>query len=427
MRHAHTAKAHSGDVIVIGAGMAGLGAAREMSDAGRNVVVLEARNRIGGRLWTDHSCMGIPVERGAELVHGSEASTWQLITGGGLPTHRLATHMVRHGPRHTWLRIEDPEIRSFPHSRPLLPDPLPRPLTQETALAYLMRLGVEPGNIPLALRLVETDTEQLHALAASEIAELLNVTFDGRESDGSSVVEEAADFRVPGGYDRVATAVAAGLDIRTGAVVRAVRCRSGGVEVVTSERVFFAQAVVVAVPAGVLQTGMIEFSPSLPSGQRDDIQSVEYLPVYKGLFEFSRPVLPVGWDVAEDPSLAVPCFWNASAGTSGYRGEVVVAWATGDHARHLLALDRQHQQATALEALGSMLGETVLSPIAMETHNWAADPFARGAYPGPLPLPEGIDDPLEGRVFWAGLVTETIHESYDSGRRAGQQALTSLH
>jgi monoamine oxidase len=74
------------DVLVIGAGAAGLAAARALADAGRRVVVLEARARIGGRVWTDRAFAPIPVERGAEFIHGAQADSWALIRRAGLRT-----------------------------------------------------------------------------------------------------------------------------------------------------------------------------------------------------------------------------------------------------------------------------------------------------------------------------------------------------
>src|SRR5262245_11528359 len=72
------------DVLVIGAGAAGLAAARALADAGQQVVVLEARDRIGGRVWTDHTFGPVPVERGAEFIHGERAGTWAWLRRAGL-------------------------------------------------------------------------------------------------------------------------------------------------------------------------------------------------------------------------------------------------------------------------------------------------------------------------------------------------------
>ncbi|HKB08558.1 MAG TPA: FAD-dependent oxidoreductase, partial [Candidatus Polarisedimenticolia bacterium] len=81
-------KAH--DVVVIGAGMAGLTAARDMLGAGLDVVVLEARDRIGGRVWTDHRFGPIPVECGAEFIHGAQAGTWAWLRRAGLQAEPFA-------------------------------------------------------------------------------------------------------------------------------------------------------------------------------------------------------------------------------------------------------------------------------------------------------------------------------------------------
>jgi monoamine oxidase len=75
------------DVIVIGAGVAGLSAARALTDAGKNVIVVEARDRIGGRMWTHTEAMSIPVELGAQFIHGRNASTWELVRRQGLETY----------------------------------------------------------------------------------------------------------------------------------------------------------------------------------------------------------------------------------------------------------------------------------------------------------------------------------------------------
>ena len=78
------------DVLVIGAGASGLAAARALADAGRSVIVLEARTRIGGRVWTDRSFAAIPVERGAEFIHGEQADTWALVRRAGLRTESFS-------------------------------------------------------------------------------------------------------------------------------------------------------------------------------------------------------------------------------------------------------------------------------------------------------------------------------------------------
>ncbi|MFG2940316.1 flavin monoamine oxidase family protein [Streptomyces sp. NPDC048282] len=96
------------DAIVLGAGMSGLSAARDLADRGKRVLVVEARQRIGGRMWTDRGTMPVPIERGAELVHGDDVSTWPLIRESGVATHRMRITLDRERPSDPWQRTVQP-------------------------------------------------------------------------------------------------------------------------------------------------------------------------------------------------------------------------------------------------------------------------------------------------------------------------------
>ncbi|MFL4901799.1 flavin monoamine oxidase family protein [Streptomyces sp. MMS24-I2-30] len=108
-----TGSAGEPDVVVIGAGVAGLTCARHLADAGKQVVVVEARGRIGGRMWTDRTGMSIPVERGCELVHGPEVSTWEVIRRQRIKTPALTENLSRSQRGGPWSRSRDfePDFR----------------------------------------------------------------------------------------------------------------------------------------------------------------------------------------------------------------------------------------------------------------------------------------------------------------------------
>ncbi|MFF2493113.1 flavin monoamine oxidase family protein [Agromyces sp. NPDC058064] len=419
------------DAIVLGAGAAGLGAARTLADEGRRVLVLEARDRIGGRMWTDRTSMSIPVERGAELVHGSRASTWEIIEAAGITTRRQQSIWGRLAPGTPWLDGTTYASLKFPLGAPA--GPLPDPEDGETALAWLTRVGIPPENYPILLAAIEVDSEQFDVLPAAWVADTVAWAIAEQDVPAETPFEEPYDdHRVIGGYDQVLRAIATGLQIRLNTKVHTVEHRAGRVDVHTSRGSYKAKTLVVALPGGVLKHGDVVFDPPLPADRRDGLQEIEYLPVFKGILEFAGPVLPAGhpvpaaWDVLTTFGVNPPSVWNASIGTPGYAGEVAVFWATGGRAQELLDLPEAERFAAALANVRDAAGDQGLQYLHASTYDWSEDEYARGAYPGPFSRRTGLNGPIGDTIFWAGMVTSTIHASRNSGITAARQALAAL-
>ena len=375
------------DVVVVGAGVTGLSAARNLTDHGLSVLVLEARNRVGGQLYTDHGFTSVPVELGAGLIHGRGAYTWELVEEAGAETVR-----VRHG-------------NGVPE--PLeIPEP---PREDEDAAAYLRRMEVPEEHWPA----VSIDNEPLHRWSALWMSEY--GLFDWWSSPREN-------FRVVGGYDRILPPLAHDLDIRLSHVVRRVRWSGRGV-VLSADGPdgtveIGADHCVVALPLGVLKAGDVVFDPGLPAGHREAIEALDRTDALKLVYEFDRRVFPdtedvLGWD--EDSGFV---FWCLSRQAP----EVVVAWAAGENARRLLDMGVSERFATGLAALGEALGEKVPEPVARTTHDWAADEFSKGAYlcvpPGAHDAPGSLAALLEGVLYFAGEPTtgeNTVEGAYAGG------------
>lgn len=419
------------DTIVVGAGPAGLGAARRLADAGKRVLVLEARDRIGGRMWTDTTSMSIPVERGAELVHGSDVSTWDLIDEAGLTTHRQMSAAGRLTPESPWIRATDFETFHFPKGAPAFPDGLPRPTASETAQQWLDRVGIGRDNLPISVAAIEVDSEQFDVLPARSAYGAVLEALDLQNYSGPLPPQEYGDYRVVGGYKQVLAPLSEDIPLALNAAVTRVQYRKNRVDLDTAAGKFKAKSVIMAVPGGVLKHGDIAFDPPLPAERQAAIQEISYLPVFKGLFEFDRPVLPAAhpsapnWDVLATFSQNPPSLWNGSAGTPGFGGEIVVSWMTGAKAQQLLDVPEQQRLATALESIRLSAGDATLTPVHASTYDWSKDRFARGAYPGPFSRRTGLTDPIGGVLFWAGMVTSTVHASRDSGTKAATAVLAS--
>ncbi|MEU2234070.1 flavin monoamine oxidase family protein [Streptomyces vietnamensis] len=426
------------DTIVVGAGPSGLSAARDLADAGKRVLVLEARNRIGGRLWTDRTTMSIPVERGAELVHhGPAAAHWPLVVSQGLQTHQWTKQYSKFTPQDAnWVDQNSYEFYHFPQGTPSFSNGLPQPRAGETAEAWLLRLGIPRSNYPLSLLVIEVDTEQFDVLLASNIVDYVQETLDNAEKTGTKGPYPIdGDYRVIGGYDQVLAPLANGIPILLNRPVVQVSYRRTGVEIVTADgQVHLARTVVMAVPAGVLQSSTIRFDPVLPSGRIAAINGVKYQAVFKGILEFAQPVLPADrsipadWDLLESYSLNPPTLWNASVGTPNYQGQIVVTWMTGAKAQELLDLPLAQRHQAGLDNVRKTVGDSGLQYVKASTYDWSKDQYARGAYPGFDSNWDwqGLYKPIDNSLFWAGILTDTVGDSREAGSFAAQGVLKAL-
>lgn len=414
---------------VIGAGAAGLAAARDLRDAGHEVVVFEARDRIGGRVWTDRGFADHPVELGAEFVHGDRVATWHLIRRLGLRTRlweKREDSLVRleTGERLTMTeaRAHRPEFeitRSWD-----LPDVPPRPA--EDWRSYLVRLGFDRDQLQYVQRaFANASGEAMRFLSARAMLELI------RDNDHES---GSGDYRILDGYDRLIDALALDLDVRLGAAVETVVWRpGGGLELHLADRARHrADALVVTAPVGVLQADAIRFEPALPEAKRSALAGLRMGPVIKLVYRFGAPIAPEGVSAlyaADNP----PMWWSPSAGHDTDR-PVWTAFVSGGWAFDLLDLGPERALAEGLAALQRELGRG-LEPEDARLIAWPDDPWARGGYSFVLPGLEaaraGLAAPTPP-LFWAGEATEpenraaTVHGAYLSGRRAAAEAAAHL-
>jgi len=183
------------DVIVVGAGMAGLKAGYDLQQSGKSAVILEARERIGGRIWTDRTFSDVPIELGAELVHGERAETWDLLRSQRIRT--VGSNRVGLRSQHGGWRNP---LRWFSSWHRLGLSAAPQ--DDESAAQYLTRMNIDSQDIPFDLRLLEIDSEPLERWSALEV---FGGDLESEADDG--------DYRVIGGYDQLFQKLAASLEI----------------------------------------------------------------------------------------------------------------------------------------------------------------------------------------------------------------------
>ncbi len=418
-------------VLVLGAGVSGLACAHDLLAAGCTVTVLEARTRIGGRIFTDDR-LGVPLDLGASWVMGAAGNPLTpLLRAAGIEL--TSTHWDRLAGYRGGHRVSRRELDQTSDEFADLIDAVRRrartrssDLTLQAAITDELRGEVLTPSDRLRL---DYATAMLGLDAAADMDELGVI---GQELDRRPRGEDAL---VRGGYRKLATLLATGLDVRLGQEVSQIEQLASGVRVTTAAATFSAEHCVVSLPLGVLQSGRLRFLPALPADKLAVLRRLGMGTLNKALLLMPRSIFPAGYDflgrMGSEPT-RFPLFVNLE-GLSAR--PVVLGFVAGQRARALEAGSDAQIVDAALRSLREMLGASVPEPTAAVVTRWHADPHALGSYsyipPGAKESDrDGLAAPVGGRLFFCGEATQrnqagTVHGAYLSGRRAAAQLLAA--
>lgn len=416
------------DVIVIGAGAAGLAAARTLSGAGKRVCILEARDRLGGRVYSLHvPDLPHPVELGAELIHGEEASTFSIVDSAGLAAAELPDdHWWSRGGK--WKRV--PHFwRDIDRVRAKIPA-----TGKDMSFAEFLRSRNDLS--PRLRELARSFVEGYHASHAGHISAQALRAADSEQDDAPGGNRQ---FRLAQGQDALIAWLRSGLDpqrtdLRLGTAATRVQWTPGSVEVEYRSGVTArvrAKALIVTIPIGVWKAGALDFDPPLRE-KENALALIEAGHVVKIAFRFrerfwDRP-RPINFLHADDPFM--PTWWTSAP----FRAPLLVGWSGGAAADALLAEGDQALRDRALDALASawLIPRKRVDAllVGMYTHDWQRDPFSRCAYSyaavGGKNAASALAKPLKKTLFFAGEATSgdqtgTVAGAIESGFRAARE------
>ena len=436
------------DAVVVGAGFAGLSAAETLTAAGCRVLVLEARDRAGGRALTDRSLVpGVPLELGAQMIHGRTVATHDWLRRHGLTVRHYPTVprsrivVGRRVASYPWLflpfhpvigtRAAWASVRGLPRRMIAYRGP------DQTVQEFLDAAGASPAARPIVTL--------LHAHVWATNADTIGVR---GQSEEDALVTEAHGFYnylVREGYSALVERMATALQdrIRLRSPVRELRTGEKGVEVVVGadddgspERTYHAAGVVVTVPLRLLQDETILFDPPLPAAKRAAIDRVGFGDAYAVHLRLREPRLrsKLG-DFAMTYGGTASSFYRPRVGL-GERAEVLTAFTVGREAVRRAHLADEELVRETVEEWNALM------PVGCDTgpvdgavvHRWTTDPWSRGAYTF-LPPGARLEDrrqlaaPVDGRLFFAGEATATdghsatVAGALTTGRRAAEEFL----
>jgi monoamine oxidase len=436
-------------VIVVGAGVAGLSAAVELAHAGVDVLILEARDRMGGRIFTRHDlATQAQVELGAEFVHGRPAEIWKLLDRYQVEAREMAGEdwCVRGGQLSPcdFFREVDEILEKMDDRRPdqsfvdFLESLGPRQEeSKKWALGYIRGFhAADPGLI------------SVHSLVKGMRAD--------QETGGDQ------SFRIPGGYQLLVNWLGkelsdAGVSVELDATVGSVTWKPGRVVVAGRQGrepfSYTAPRILITLPLAVLaappdREGAVRFSPDLPPEKRDALGKLAMGEVIRATLILRERF----WDTLGAPDASesqtlsgmrflfsqdewFPTWWT----TMPEKVPIITGWAPAGCARKLSGQPQAFVAEQALHSLSRLLDvregeiETMLESV--YCHDWQSDPLSRGAYSyvkaGGNRAQHQLAARVENTLFFAGEATDftghhaTVHGAIASGHRAAAEILST--
>ena len=426
------------DVIVVGAGAAGLAALRDLRRAGLHVLCLEARDRIGGRILTVHDPHSpIPVELGPEFVHGHPPQSLELIARGRLAIYDSNENSVQ-------IRAGKPleQAESWDQIAAVTED-MKKVEERGEDPTFLDFLAAQ--KYPEAVKQLATNFVEGFNAARKEDVSVASLARDARAAEA---IGSNSNFRILNGYDALVRVLAADYpeSVRLNRIVECIDWQSAQVTVKTRSALsggyqkFIASAAVITIPLGVLQADAVRFAPE-PENVLSAAKALRFGNVNRVVMRFREAwwariehLKDAGFWLSDERYF--PTWWT----TLPVRAPLLTGWSSGPHSDELIEADRGGIVAAALDDLAKVAG-TARGPIeeqlaAVHFHDWRNDPFARGAYSyvpaGALEDREILAQPVEGTLFFAGEATDleghsaTVHGAMASGQRAARQVLSTL-
>jgi monoamine oxidase len=417
-------------IHIIGAGIAGLAAANKLMAHGFDVTLLEAQNRVGGRIKTDYS-LGFPVDIGAGWLHG--------ITNNPIANLAKKNNIA-------YMPSDFSNILFYDKNKTIIPTEKinayyeEEKLLLEAAHQYANHLSNDISLIDALAATKPTDRnenwQQLWQWTQVRYQLYMGVStnyLSARHWDDEEVLEGGNQF-VTGGYDAIIQSLTKDLNIQLNTIVTSIYHENENIKIITNKGEIKTDAVIVTLPLSLLQNNTLEFIPKLPANKINAISRLGMGVLNRVALQFKKVFWPNNYSgiyIApqnNDPNISFFIDLNYYL-----KKPILVGAIAGANARAIELLSDQQTVDLALESLRAIFGSSIPQPEKYLITRWNQDPFARGSYSF-IPINSSSEDydtlalPIDNKIFFAGEATHrqypaTTHGAYLSGIREAQKII----
>lgn len=436
-------------IIVIGAGLAGLAAARELQQLGHEVVIVEARQRIGGRIWTSNHWPDMPLDLGATWIHGVQGNPLTALADT-IQAQRLVTRYLASIAYNTsGLPLTTAEEERLDNVRTQVFSILqnaqnqdPDQSLRQTLSTLLQSVDESSETYRFINFILSSEIEQEYSGSANQLS--THWYDSGAEFAGD-------DALFAQGFHVITDYLAQGLAIELGQVVKEIQWQQTPARVITQQTTFEAEHIIVtlplgvlqatntiayddfepvvaAPPSGVLQAQSIRFSPALPMSKQEAIAKLGMGVLNKCYLRFQQAFWPDDVDWLEYVSANHGEWTEWVSFKQAANLPVLLGFNAADYGKTIETKSDQQIVASAMHTLKTIFGAAIPDPIDFQITRWASDPFSLGSYSynavGSTPtLRDVLAAPLGNTLFFAGEACHkdyfgTAHGAYLSGLRA---------
>lgn len=419
------------DIIIIGAGISGLAAAKSLKNQGYNVKIIEARNRIGGRLWTSHKWQDMPIDLGASWIHGVNNNPITEIANN--LNAKLIITEYDNSINYNWdgkalIKSQDQEIKNLSDEIYSIIENAQNndeDVSISKAIENLSKKYHKDSNQHRIINFILNS--QIEQEYGGSIDEISTFWYDSDKQFGGD------DKLFKDGYNIISDYLANGIEIELENKVKTIDWTDQKIKITSNKKNYFSDKVIMTIPLGVLQKQIIKFTPNLPKEKLAAINNIGMGVLNKCYLRFEKCFWPEDVDWIEYISKNQGEWSEWVSFQNATQMPILLGFNAANYGKKIEKLSDKQIVENAMSVLRRIFGSKIPNPIDYQITRWAMDEYSFGSYSfnkvGYNPkMRDTLASSLNNKLYFAGEACEkeyfgTVHCAFLSGIRAANEVM----